>query len=364
MFDQLKDHAQDALMLLTLTGSFVWLMIATRFFNKETADIIGPVGYFAIIFIGIGGSTILIRELVNSYPYVGMLDRTTNLTYEIYLQDSEEAVERKIGPNKYAATWPLRFPQNFPEYGKRDKIIVHYTGKFADNFLFRAGLAFWNGMPVQHPQTEFIVVSQAPKATIAIDHGETTPVFFLENSSKMHSPVSMTEDFATLDEEALLKEPVKVLVEKIKSIRDQLKIKVKESDEANRQKFEWHQRGISAEEMTDQQRVEIDSMHEIKTNFAEAVDGKLMMLLYIYGGIKNAWNATRSGKRLQFLNKWVIFGAVALAFIVYLSLNPEISTGVGVWFSSTVNQLVAIAMMGLVVAGIYIVYSKKLKKPF
>lgn len=357
ILSSVKDRTQDILIIGVLFGSFAWIMLASKLFSPEVAAWFGPVGYFVIIFLGIFGTSIVVRELVNSYPYIEMLTRPSNSKHDLFIEPSDKATDMKIGPNCYAATLPLKFEVEFEGYGKCKKVVLHHPKDWGKTFLFRPGVAFWNGMPVSHPQTETIVVKQVPKASLSKSYGESVPVFFLVDSSKYHSEYGLLNEYTDDDIKNVTgsEEKVKDLIHLLSSTRSMLY-------EAERQKNEWHTIAISLGEAIDQKEAELDGLREGKIAFKESVKMEVLEIMNVVTSIKDAPKYMRGSKTSMswLLNKYTVALVVAGLAFVFMSLNPSISVGLGVWFSNPINQIVVIVFVILIIVGLY-VYKRRQK---
>jgi hypothetical protein len=362
-FDGLKEHTNDIVMLGTLLCSVMWLMAAKQLFSPEVADSVGIIGYLFILFIGIFGSTVVIREITNSYPNIHMTNRTDGYDYSLYIRQSEEATEQQVGPNQYATTLPLRFKTYFPDYGKVDKVILHHVGHWGDVMLFKPGKANWNNVVVDHPQTTKIVVSQTPGATVAVDYGESIPVFYLRDSPKFYTKFSACVNYGKkeLEPEALKELDNSELANALTDLSVRYNQLVEVYNETNRSQLKWHRERINLAETNAHQRVELQAEQESQLNFTDSVNSRLLTLVQVHGGIKNAFKSANRGKtNLGFLtNKWFILLVVAALAFAFVNFNPSVSEGIQYWFSNPVNQIFVLALIGLIVAGVYFVMRHK-----
>ncbi len=318
---------QDAMMIGVLMLSFVWLVLIGAIL-PEYANILGPVGYFGIIFGGLFGTEIAIREYVNSYPYLRMLVRPDNEWVHAFL--SPPGNPRRIGPNQYTMTIDLRFPIRFGEYESVKRIELHHDGRWSERIKFRRGMCVWSGFSVPHPQTEIVEVYQT---NVMMDHGEPVPVFVLASASLDYHHGrprgSTVEDFDSWVER-----------------RDRETLK-EQLAEAVRQKAEWHMKAIAAEEEIEQQKAEIKGLLEAKTGTKELAYEYMLTIYQAYGNLHKALAHLRGPILNRDLIRYVALTILGLAGVALVWANPDILT----MLASNVLVLVAV----IVVAGAVIV---------
>ncbi len=334
--DLVEARMQDAMMMAILMISFAWLVIIGAVL-PEYAGVVGPIGYFAIIFGGLFGTEIAIREYVNSYPYLKILSRPDNDWLHAFL--SPPGSTRQIGPNRYTTTLDLRFPIKLEEFGTVKRIELHHDGKWSERIKFRRGMCVWSGFSVPHPQTEIIEVFQVPKASAMMDHGEPVPVFVLKSAS-------MDYYYGRPSSGTPVAYDVKVDRERMRTLEEQLA-------EADRQSSEWHMRAIAAEEVIDQQKAEIKGLLEAKTGMKDLAYEYLLTIYQAMGSIERALMHVKGTTWNKALVKYVAMTVLGLAVVGLVWANPEILTAL----ASNVLVLLAI----IVVAGAVTVYALKRK---
>lgn len=360
MFDSIEDRMQEILMLGTLFGGFIWIMLASQLFSPGVSEIIGPAGYFVIIFIGIFGVEVVVKEIVNSYPYIRMIVRPNNDEYDLFLLKGGK--EENLGAGWHAAPLKLRYPIEMEEYGKLSRIKIKYKKTWSDRIRFQQGQAFWRGFLVGHPQTETIITYQTPKATTEVDHGEMIPVFTMHNASKdfygKSDPVLMDID---IDNSAIktveqLTERYTTLQQKFENLRDLY-------SSVDSQSQEWHQRAITAEEIVNQQRIEQRSLLSSMTGVKDLAVSLMLGVIHACGSIEEGMKQLRSDKETPFLNKYVVIIVVSALVLLYLGLNPGVTQGFSIYMSNPINSLILLGIVIAAVVGIYFIFIRRGAKP-
>ncbi len=333
--DLVESRMQDTLMIGILMLSFAWLILVGAIL-PEYASVVGPVGYFVIIFGGLFGTEIAIREYVNSYPYLRILVRPENDWLHAFLSPGGS---KRIGPNKYTTTLNLRFPVKLEEYGAVKRIELHHEGKWSERVKFSRGMCVWSGFSVPHPQTEIIEVFQVPKASAMMDHGEPVPVFVLKGASM---------DFYYGRPSSAAPEAYAVKVD-----RERLDTLTAQMAEAERQKSEWHTRAISAEEVIDQQKAEIKGLLEAKAGVKDRAYEYMLTIYQLVGSIEESLTQMKGTTWNKALVKYIAMTVLGLSVVGLIWANPEILTVLAS------NVLVVLAV--IVVAGAIIVYATRRK---
>lgn len=348
---------QDFLMIGTLFSSFLWLMVIGQLVSPEVAGILGPVGYFAIIFFGIFGTELVVREIVNSYPYIRMIVRPTNEEHDLFLLKGGK--EEKLGGGWHAATLTLRFPVEIEGYEKVDELKLRYYKKWSDRIRFMRGLCYWKGFMVSHPQTETIITYQTPGASTSLDHGKMIPVYTLHNASR---------DFYSMSDPVLMGKPTDLevipankgkLVEKYQKLLTSHKNLRARFNESESKQQEWHQRTIAAEDIVEQQRVEQRGLLSAKTGTTERATSLFLGLIHACGSIEEGFRQLKGPREIPFLNKYIVMLILGLSGFVFLSLNPAFATGFAKWMSNPINQLFLFGLAVVIVIAIYFVFVKR-----
>jgi len=340
MSDWLEARLQDFLMFSVLLGSFVWLIAASKLIPPPYGEIAGQAGYFIIIFLGIFGIEVAVREYVNSYPYIRALIRPNNEWIHLFLMPP--GTTRKIGSNQYATTLDLRFPITLPGYEKVKRIELHHTGPWAKRIKFRRGYATWNGFIIRHPQTEIIEVFQSEKSTTMLDHGEPVPIFLLHSASQDYYREHL----------AASSEADACLARNLEELKAQLA-------EAERQKLEWHQRAISAEEIIEQQKSEIRGLLEAKSNMKDLAYEYMLTIYQACHSIDKALAMLRGPRFAGWINKYVVALILGILAIAYVWYNPQFGSALYTWLSNPMNQLFVIAFAGIIALVIYYVSRRR-----
>ncbi len=329
--EMVEARMQDAMMVGILMLSFAWLVIIGAVL-PEYASVAGPVGYFAIIFGGLFGTEIAIREYVNSYPYLRILVRPDNESIHAFL--SPPGATRRLGPNRYATTLDLRFPISFGEFKGVKRMELHHEREWSKRVKFRRGMCVWSGFSVPHPQTEIVEVFQVPKASVMMDHGEPVPVLILRSGSMDYYHGRPGPSLAEP-----LTEDYRAQVE-----RERTALLAEQFAEATRQKSEWHQRAIAAEEAIEQQKAEIKGLLEAKSGLKELAYEYMLTIYQAMGSIEKALAHMRGTVLNKEIVKWIALTILGLAVVALVWANPDI---VAVLAS---NVLVLVAV--IVVAGV------------
>lgn len=357
MVDFIENRMQDFLMIGTLFGSFLWLMVIGQLVSPEIASILGPVGYFGIIFLGIFGTELVVREIVNSYPYIRMIDRPTNEEYDLYILRGGK--EENLGGNWHAAPLTLRFPIEMKGYGKVDELKLRYYKKWSDRIRFMRGMSFWKGFMVAHPQTETIITYQTPKASTSVDHGKMIPLFTLHNASRdfysMSDPVLMNgkDGFSKVPvQKGLLGQQYTKILTSYKNLKTLY-------NEADSQRQEWHQRAIAAEEIVEQQRIEQRGLLSAKNSTKDMAVGIFLSFLHAANDLEEGLKMLRGPRQIPFLNKYIVALILGLSGFIFLSLNPAFATGFATWMSNPFNQLFLFGLAVVMMVAIYFVYIKR-----
>jgi len=354
LVDFIENRMQDFLMIFTLFGSFLWLMLVGELLSPEVANILGPAGYFAIIFAGIFGTEIVVREIVNSYPYIRMIVRPTNEEYDLYVLKGGK--EQRLGGGWHAAQLTLRFAEEMEGYGKVDELKLRYYKKWSDRIRFMRGQAFWRGFMVAHPQTETIIAYQTPKASTSIDHGKMIPTFTIHNASRdfysMSDPILENAEFAEVPstDEGLREQYSKLLInyKNLKAVYD----------EANSRSQESHQKFIAAEDIVEQQRTEQRGLLSAKTGAKDIAVGMFLGFLHATSSIEEGLKQLRGPKEVPFLNKYIVTLILVIAGFVFLTFNPAFASGFASWMGNPINQLFLFGIGVLAVVAIYLIIRK------
>lgn len=325
---------QDTLMILVLVASFAWLIVIGAVL-PEYSGILGPVGYFAIIFGGLFGTEILVREYVNSYPYIRMLVRPENAWLHAFLKPP--GATRRTGPNTYATTLDLRFPIKFNGQMVK-RIELHHQGRWSERIKFRRGNCVWSGFTVPHPQTEIVEVYRAPKATVMVDRSEMVPVFVLKSASQdYYRPAQLDVEQVLTGED---------LITRVGTLEAQLA-------EAERQKSEWHQRAIAAEEIVEQQKSEIKGLMETKSGLKELAYEYMLTIYQACGSIEKALQKLKGTVMSKEIVKYIALTIVALAIIAFLWANPSIVSELAS------NALLLIVVLVVAIAAVFLMVRRK-----
>lgn len=335
--DWIDARMQDALMVGVLIASFAWLIFIGSIV-PEYSGILGPIGYFAIIFGGLFGTEIVVREYVNSYPYLRVLVRPENKWLHLFLKPP--GTTKRIAPNMYATTLDLRFPVKYNGHTVK-RIELHHHGRWSERIRFSRGNCVWSGFTVPHPQTEIVEVFRVPKASVMIDRNEAVPVFMLRSASQdfYHGVPDFERVFNQED-----------LMEQLELMRIQLA-------EAERQKAEWHHRAISAEEIIEQQKNEIRGLMAAKSGLKELAYEYMLTIFQATGSIDKAMKRLKGTSISSEIAKYAMITVLGVAIIGLLWANPGIITAL----ASNAIFLVVAVIIG-VAAVMYLQNSKGRKK--
>jgi len=331
----MESRMQDALMIGVLVASFAWLIIVGSLL-PEYAEIFGPIGYFVIIFGGLFGTEIAVREYVNSYPYLRLLVRPENRWLHVFLKPP--GATRRVGPDMYSTTLDLRFPIKFDGHMVK-RIELHHTGQWSERIKFRRGTCVWSGFSVPHPQTEILEVYRVPKASVMVDRSEVVPVFILKSASQdYYRPAQLSIEPVFNAED---------LITRLETLEAQLA-------EAERQKSEWHQRAVAAEEIAEQQKAEIRGLMETKSGLKELAYEYMLTIYQACGSIEKALQKLKGTTISREIVKYIAVTVISLAVIALLWANPNIVEAI----ASNVLFLIVI----IVVAVAAIVYITRRRK--
>lgn len=298
---------QDALMIGVLVASFAWLILIGAVL-PEYSGVLGPVGYFAIIFGGLFGTEILVREYVNSYPYMRLLVRPDNQWLHAFLKPP--GATRRTGADTYATTLDLRFPIKFNGHTVK-RIELHHKGRWSERIKFRRGTCVWSGFSVPHPQTEIAEVYRVPKASVMVDRSEIVPVFILKSASQdYYRPSQFSVEPVITGED---------MITRLETLEAQLA-------ESERQKSEWHQRAIAAEEIIEQQKSEIRGLMAAKSGLKELAYEYMLTIYQATGSIEKAMKRLKGASISTEIAKYVMITVLGVAVIGLLWANPGIIT--------------------------------------
>jgi len=306
--DWIEARMQDSLMIGVLVLSFLWL-VGVGAVLPDYAGILGPIGYFLIIFGGLFGTEIAVREYVNSYPYVRALVRPENTWLHLFLKPPGGT--RRVGPDEYTTTLDLRFPVQYDGHTVR-RVELHHSGHWSERIKFRRGNCMWSGFSVPHPQTEIVEVFRVPKASLMVDHSEVVPVFTLRSASQDYYRGTGLDAVTAYD-----RGDVAHMAE---TARAQLA-------EAERQKAEWHQRAVSAEEVIEQQKSEIRGLMAAKSGLKELAYEYMLTLYQATGSIEKALSRLRGTSLNKEIAKYATIVILGLAVVAYLWANPGMVAG-------------------------------------
>lgn len=324
-----QDKMQDTLMVGVMVLSFVWL-IGIQSVLPQYAGVLGPVGYLMIIFFGIFGVNLIVREHVNSFPYIDIHVRPSNDHYHAFLEPPGDT--RKIAPNQYVTTLNLRFPIDF-EGDMVDRIELHHTGRWSDRIRFNRGYCVYGGLSVPHPQTEEIEVSIMPKTSSMIDHDTVVPIFILRSASLDYYKTGEldVEELHTSDD----------LKNRIKTLTAQLA-------EAYRRIAEWHQRAVSAEEKIDQQKAEIRGLMSAKSGLRELAYEYMLTIYQACGSIEKALAHLKGQTLTDKMLKYAMITIIGVAALGWMWYNPDAVTTLAANTLFLVTLLIVAIVGGIV----------------
>jgi len=183
---------------------------------------------------------------------------------------------------------------------------------------------------VPHPQTEILEVYQVPKATAMLSQSEFVPIFILKSASQDYyrpAQLSVEPIFSEGD-----------LITRVETLESQLA-------EAERQKTEWHQRAIAAEEIVEQQKSEIRGLMETKSGLKELAYEYMLTVYQACGSIEKALQKLRGTTIGKEIVKYIALTVIALAAIGLVWANPQIID----MLASNVLLLMVVLIVGAVI---------------
>ncbi len=320
-------HMQDFFMIIILFLSFGWMIASAKLIPPPAGEAVGQAGYFVIIFVGLFGTDIYIRERVNKYPHLELTIRPNNNRVHLFLASGTTKV---IGKNFFSATLTLAFPTIILDYGKVRTVIIHYHGDWSKRIHFTPGFAKYYGYYVSHPQTEMIEVYQVSNASTVIDHGEPTPVFFLHSASQdYYQKDSMSDKMLCLYSPENVPE------------REELQ---RTNAELRRSSSAWQQRALALEEINIQKTAETRGLLEAKGGMKDLAYEYMLTLYQAAGSIEAALKHIR-GPKFGGFSKYVMYTVIFAIGIVYLWYNPQVAEGLQQWLMSPVNSLIFLVIM-------------------
>jgi hypothetical protein len=346
----IKLHTTETTILFIFVGSFVWLMATTAVLPRSYGGVVGATGYFAIILIGFLVMELWCREMANPFPYLQMIVRPINEVVSLYtLPDKTRKLEMGHDqaaylPLQYKTSLPVIGPDGVQTYINARNVIIHYHEEWTRHVHLRPGIANFRGYNVKHPATEIIEVRQLQHSPFSVEYGENVAVYQLLMGSQDSEQDVDIENFDPQNFKGATNE-AKALVKQNESLRVEIA-------EVRRRANEWQTRCYSLQNENAQQRNEISGLKQAVTASKGLALEILLSLIEACHSLDKAARVLK-GSHFEWLTKYVIFLAAFIGLLVYLYLDPQVTTTLT---ADLGNPLVAGAVAIVAVIALYIYF--------
>ena len=284
-----------------------------------------------------------------SYLFLALTVRGPEGSYTLDLWVNREKFRtEQVRPGYYVSTLPLAKNANHPELKKIKKIKIEHEETWNERFDFSRGLARLWEEEFKHANVAACTVYEKPRVTPSEDHLEPVPTFVLVEAPKDYYQVSSfltklkrLKDSSTDQKKDFDTEQLKT---EYKALQD-------EYGNLKSQYNEAKQKLYAQEELVQQLRNAFQALLTSTADFKDMLIQYLLAWRHKQLTIENALSSLRG--RNWTVPREVVAGVVALAAIGYFYYYPDSRAEVMSWLSIPSNALTVLALVGLMVAGVY-----------
>ena len=342
-----KDDIMGALWIFLLYG----YMFAVKALVPEPYATYLGAGGLIFLFLGIWFQELYATKKYSVYRLVvGILYPYNKIVKLFY----KHATIYDLGNGRRMAELELGKPTKVPEYGKVDKVYIHYEGSWARRFRFKTTKVRVMGVTIDHPSGDHAVLFELPYPKV--EHGQPYPHYYLVTAGgDLPSKPSLVIRRRAPSAQAMAKQAMtngggvninEVCHEWIEKWRL-----------AEAKARSYHQKLIRLEEMVSGLVDETKALLKSKKDIADHARQLVLSWAEHYGSIIAAAKAISKRVTISW-TKHVAPAIIVCAIIAYLWGNPHIVATLLAWLYTPQGAfavIIALAIIG------YIIY-RRVKK--
>jgi hypothetical protein len=351
-------------------GIMIFVIFAVSLINSYLATFLPPqtvqqIGGGLMLFLMVGciiGLEAYYILHTSAYPHIQMLIRPNNELVELYVENMQQLLVKKVGDNLFSSTFNLQFPRRIKAYGnaKINQIKILHEYEPGQRFNFQPGRASLDEYTFNHPQTEFIEVVQTHGKSTSIERSEAIPEYKLlaARNDWRRTFVSPYQLSSTIHgNRSIAYTEVGGSVE-LEDLRGKLKEANEKLAQSKSNEEKWHQDSISKNEWADHLSTETRGLLDAKGGIPLYATEYVLTLLSAMHDLDQVAKYLQ-GSPFDRWGKWVIIGLIAGGALIYLQLNPQIMQGIYQFFSTPTNQITILAVLAVALGAVYLILRRR-----
>lgn len=309
----------DLYEFMPIGAFFVWSFVIVPILPPELRPL-GPVGMvIPIVFMIVLEQTL--KWMASEYLHILAHCRPSNIELDLFITSIET---REIQPGLFSSKLSLGQIVKHPYYQLMEYLVIKHWGTWEDRMEFCQRKVKFKHEEITHNKSA--VVTLYEEQTSDVDHLKPIPVFVMVEAPRdYYNPQDYYREVVAPMLEAnggqlmqALTQEQRFDIEKLQSRNMELEGKVVEYE---RQAMYWHNLAVKGEQVIKQLKNELHAVLSSASDQMQAVIEILLMWLGAHVDIREALKAARGP--YAWLNKKVIFGALALVGILMFILNPD-----------------------------------------
>ena len=339
MVELSKGDIVQSIPMLALFGYmfFVQKVIEPNF--PEAAPYAAGFGMFLIIFMVVLMEALAVI-VTASYLFLDLTVRGPEGSYELPLWVNREKFRtEQVRPGYYVSDLTLAKDANHPELKKIKKVKIEHEGPWNERVDFARGWARLWEEEFKHANVAACTVYEKPRVTPSEEHLEPIPTFVLVEAPK---------DYYQTGRMAAEKGIESFDAQRMQTENSALR---QENNNLQSQLNEAKQKLYAMEALVQQLRNAFQALLTSTADFKDMIIQYLLAWRHAQLTIENALSSLRG--HAWMIPKEAVAGILGLAAIGYFYYYPDSRAEVMSWLSIPANALTVLALVGLIVAGVY-----------